>query len=54
MDSVDVENFTEELLGLINPEHDTVRLYPLDSDNDRNIVIIGTGNPVQKKSYAIV
>ena len=54
MDSSDVGDFTEELLGLINPEHDTVRLYPLDSDNDRNIVIIGTGKPVQRKSYAVV
>lgn len=53
MDSSKVEDFSEQLLGIINPDHDTVRLYPLDSD-DQNIVIIGTGKPVRKLSYAII
>lgn len=53
MDSSKVEDFSEQLLGIINPDYDTVRLYPLDSD-DQNIVIIGTGKPVRKLSYAII
>ena len=54
MDSSKVNEFSEKLLKLINPEHDTIRLYPLDKDNDRDIVIIGVGKTVRQQSYAIV
>lgn len=54
MDSSKVEDFSEQLLRIINPDHDTVRLYPLNIDNDQNIVIIGTGKPVRQLSYAII
>lgn len=54
IDSSKVNDFSEKLLKLINPNHDTVRLYPLDKDNDKNIVIIGTGKTVRQLSYAIV
>lgn len=54
MDSSKVNDFSEKLLNLINPDLDTIRLYPLDKDNDKNIVIIGIGKPVRQLSYAIV
>lgn len=54
MDSSKVGEFSEKLLNLINPDRDTIRLYPLDKDNDDNIVIIGLGKPVRQLSYAIV
>lgn len=54
IDSAKLEDFSEKLLGIINHEHDTIRLYPIDRENDRNIVIIGTGKPIQQLSYAII
>ena len=54
MDSSKVDDFSEKLLKLINPDCDTIRLYPLDKDNDENIVIIGIGKPVRQRSYSII
>ena len=54
LDSKRLPQFNEIMLKLINPDTDSVRIYPLDKDNDENIQIIGTGKHIRQDSFAII
>lgn len=54
LESERLPQFNETMLKLINPDSDSVRIYPLDKDNDENIQIIGTGKFIKQDCFAII
>lgn len=54
LESCRLGTFEESLLGMINAETDSVRIYPLDKLADSGIHIIGCGKRIENKEVRFI
>lgn len=50
---IQLKALEEKLLEMINPEHDSIRIYPLDKEADSAVRIVGTGKKINTPKCAI-
>ncbi|SHL00686.1 CRISPR-associated endonuclease Cas2 [Fibrobacter sp. UWB12] len=54
MEHSQLERFEENAERIIDPETDSVRLYPIDSQADVGIRIVGIGHRIENPAYKVL
>lgn len=54
LDNNQLNNFEETLLHLINPETDSIRIYPIDKTADESLRTVGNGKKIEIGNCTII
>ena len=54
LEPMQVASFENEAEKIIDPDTDSVRLYPIDSQADVNIRIVGLGHRIDNPDYKVL
>lgn len=54
MDGEDIVTFESAVEKIIDADHDSVRIYPLDAQASEGISIIGAGKRIEQKKFEIL
>ncbi|WP_244263606.1 CRISPR-associated endonuclease Cas2 [Fibrobacter succinogenes] len=54
LDSVQVASFENEAEKIIDPDTDSVRLYPIDARADEGVRIVGCGKRIENPAFKVL
>ena len=54
MERSNVDEFEDRMLQMIDENSDSVRIYPLDSEADQGIRIVGNGKRIEQQKFRII